>query len=84
MLHITIKDNNTNEVIYDGQVSMVILNATEKDGVRTIRHKTEDASIGDVIKCVKSVVQEAAEVKQLLSEAFIQAIDEINIDDLAE
>lgn len=84
MLHITIKDTKTNEVIYDGKVSMVIMQATEKDGVRSIRHKTEDTSICDVINCVKSVVQEAAEVKQILSEAFDQAIDEINLDDLAE
>lgn len=84
MLQVTIKDNKTNEVIYDGQVSMVIMQAAEKDGTRSIRHNTEDASIRDVINCVKAVVQEAAEVKQILSEAFVQAIDEINLDDLAE
>ena len=84
MLQITIKDTNTSEVIYDSEVSMVIMQAAEKDGIRAIRHKTDDASVGDTVRCVKSAIDEATEAKQLLLNVFEQAIDEINLDDLDE
>lgn len=74
MLQVTIKDTKTNEVIYDGEVSMVIMQAAEKDGIRAIRHTTEDASLNDVLNCVKSAVDEASEAKHLVLKAFGQAI----------
>lgn len=84
MLHITIKDTNTNEVVYDSEVSMVIMQAAEKDGIRAIRHRTEDASVGDTVGCVKSAIDEAVEAKQILLSVFEQTIDEINLDELDE
>lgn len=74
MLQVTIKDTKTNEVIYDGEVSMVIMQAAEKNGIRAIRHKTEEASLSDVMNCVKSAVEEATEAKHLLSKVLSCAI----------
>lgn len=84
MLRITIKDLDKGELIYDNDVSMVIMQAVEKDGIRAIRHKTEDASVSDTFRCVKSAVDEAAEAKQILFNVFAESIDEINLDDLDE
>ena len=36
MLQVTIKDTKTNEVIYDEQVSMIFMQAPEKNGIRSI------------------------------------------------
>lgn len=84
MLHITIQDNNTNEVIYDGDVSMIIMQGVEKNGIRSIKHRTEDAGVGDMIRCVKSAIDEAAEAKQILLNVLEQAIDRIDFDELIE
>ena len=70
MLQVTIKDIKTNEVIYDEQVSMVIMQAAEKDGTRDLRHTTEDASLSDVLGCVKTARKAASDAGDLLSKAL--------------
>ena len=74
MLQVTIKDIKTNEVIYDEQVSMVIMQAAENVGIRAIRHATEDASISDVMNCIETARKAVSDAKNLLSKAFEQAI----------
>lgn len=74
MLQVTIKDTKTNEVIYDGEVSMVIMQAAEKDGIRTIRHTTKDASLDDVLGCIITVRKAASDAGDLLSKALSCAI----------
>jgi len=66
MLHVSIKDTKTNEVIYDEEVSMLIMLATEKDSIRTIRHTTEDADITEIMCLTKALTKEAKEAKVLL------------------
>ena len=80
MLQVTIKDIKTNEVIYDEQVSMVIMQAAENDGIRAIRHTTEDASISDILSCVKSARKASDEANDVLSKAFEQAIGRTNFE----
>lgn len=81
MLHITIKDLNTNEVIYDEQVSFIVMQAAEKDGTRSIRHKTEDASVNDIMGCINAVRKEATEVLELLAKAVDEALDAVCSDE---
>lgn len=81
MLQVTIKDTKTNEVIYDGEVSMVFMQAAEKDGIRAIRHTTKDANLNDVLSCMKIAGKVAWDTKDFLSKAFEQAIDETNFDE---
>ena len=79
MLHITIKDLKTDEVIYDNQVSMVIMQASENGCmVRKIRHTTEDAVMEDVLGCVDAAVKEAAEAKSIMLHALGSAIMEVD------
>ena len=74
MLQVTIKDTKTNEVIYDGEVSMVIMQAAEEGGIRAIRYTTEDADISDILSCLKAARKASNEANDLLSKAFEQAI----------
>ena len=74
MLQVTIKDIKTNEVIYDGEVSMVLMQAAEKGGIRAIRHTTEDADLTDILSCIKAVIEEATKAKHLMSKALSFAI----------
>lgn len=74
MLQVTIKDTKTNEVIYDGEVSMVIMQAAEKDGIRAIRHVTKDASLNDVLGCIKTAGKAVSDAKDFLSKALSCAI----------
>lgn len=81
MLQITIKDAKSNEVIYDEQVSYVIMQAAEKDGIRSIRHKTEDASSKAIMGCINAVRTEATEILELLAKAVDEAIDTVCSDE---
>lgn len=74
MLQVTIKDTKTNEVIYDEQVSMVIMQAAEKDGTRDIRHTTKDASISDILSCFKAARKASDAANAVLSKALSFAI----------
>lgn len=80
MLHITIKDTKSNKVIYDGEVSMVFMQAAEKDGIIAIRHTTEDASLSDVLNCTKTAIKSALDTKDSLSKAVEKAICETNFE----
>lgn len=81
MLHVSIKDTKTNEVIYDEEVSMVFMQTAEKDGIRVIRHTTEDADITDIMSCIKALTKAASEAKGVLSQAFEQAFCLSDVDD---
>lgn len=74
MLQVTIKDTKTNEVIYDGEVSTVIMQAAEKDGIRAIRHATNDASLNDVLGCIKTAGKTMSDARDFLSKALSCAI----------
>ena len=74
MLQVTIKDINTNEVIYDGEVSMVIMQAAEKGGIRAIRHMSEDAGLSDILSCFKAARKASDEANDVLSKALRCAI----------
>lgn len=74
MLQITIKDAKTNEVIYDGEVSMVIMQAAEKGGIRVIRHTSEDAGLSDILSCLKAARKASDEANDVLSKALSFAI----------
>lgn len=80
MLHVSIKDVKTNEVIYDEEVSMLIMQASEKDGIRTIRHTTEDADIPDIMCCMKALTEAASETKNILSQVFEQVFGLTDVD----
>lgn len=80
MLQVTIKDIKTNEVIYDEQVSMVIMQAVEKDRVRSIRHMSEDASLSDVLNCIKTARNAVSDAKGSLLKAFEQATGRTNFE----
>lgn len=80
MLQVTIKDIKTNEVIYDEQVSMVIMQAAEKNGIRSIRHTSEDASLNDVLNCIETARKAVSDAKGSLSKAFEQAIGRTNFE----
>ena len=75
MLQVTIKDIKTNEVIYDEQVSMVIMQAAEKDGVRAIRHMTKDAGISDMLSCVQTAGKEVLRTRDILLKGLSQMIE---------
>lgn len=81
MLHVSIKDTKTNEVIYDEEVSMLIMLASEKDSIRTIRHMTDDADIPEIMCLTKALTKAASDAKDLLSQAFKQALSLIDVDD---
>lgn len=74
MLQVTIKDIKTNEVIYDEQVSMVIMQAAEKNGVRAIRHMTKDAGISDMLSCIQTARKEVLESRNILLKGLSQMI----------
>lgn len=78
MLHVSIKDTKTNEVIYDEEVSLLIMLASEKDFIRTIRHMTDDASALDVVCLTEALTREASNVEVIHSQAFDQALGLIN------
>lgn len=81
MLQITIKDTKSNEVIYDEQVSFIVMQAAEGDGTRSIRHKTEDASANDIMGCINAVRKEAAEILELLANTVDEALDAVCSDE---
>lgn len=81
MLQVSIKDTKTNEVIYDEEVSMIIMLASEKDSIRAIRHVTDDADIPEVMCLTKALTREATEAKNILSQAFKQALGLTDVDD---
>lgn len=81
MLHVSIKDTKTNEVIYDEEVSMLIMVASEKDSIRTIRHMTDDADISDIMCCIKALTKATSEAKNILSQTFEQALGLTDVDD---
>lgn len=76
MLQVTIKDTKTNEVIYDEQVSMVLMQAAEENGIRSIRHTSEDASLNDVLSCIKAARGEASKSSDLLLKALGEAFSD--------
>lgn len=74
MLHVSIKNTKTNEVIYDEEVSILIMLAAEKDSIRVIRDMTEDVDIPDIMCLTKALTKEANEARGLLSQAFEQTL----------
>lgn len=80
MLHVSIKDTKTNEVIYDEEVSMLIMVASEKECIRTIRHMTDDADTPDIMCCIKALTKAASESKDALSQAFERALGLTDVD----
>lgn len=80
MLHVSIKDTKTNEVIYDEEVSILIMLASEKDRIRTIRHMTDDAGVPDVVCLTEALTREASNVEVILSQVFDQALGLTNFD----
>lgn len=59
---------------------MVFMQAAEKDGIRVIRHTTEDADIADIMSCIKALTKAASEAKGVLPQAFEQALTDVDND----
>lgn len=84
MLHVTIKDTTTDEVIYDNDVSAIALQAVDREKTSRLRHTSEDAEPADVFLCTRATIQEAKEVKKIISDAIEKEVGktyfEINFD----
>ena len=76
MIHVRIEDMNTNEVIYDREVSMVIMQAAAENRIRSIRHASEGASLNDVLNCVEAARGEASKSSDLLLKALGEAFSD--------
>lgn len=74
MLQVTIKDLKTGETVYDEQVSMVVMQAKEKDGVRSLRHTSEDVDLPDVLMCIAATRKAASDFGDILPKALDEAI----------
>lgn len=59
---------------------MVIMQAAEENGIRVIRHMSEDANFDDVLNCSIAANKAALKTKNLLSKAFEQAIGRTNFE----
>ena len=85
MLHVTIKDTITNEVILDNEVCTIAVQAVGREKTVRIRHTTKDAVPMDVFLCAKALIQEASEAKKIISDALEKAVGKtyfgINFDD---
>lgn len=77
MLQITIKDTKSNEVLYDDQVSVILMQAAEKDGVRSIRYITNDSSLTDLMNCVEATKNAVTEAKTVLRKVFERTLAKI-------
>lgn len=75
MLQITIQDNNTNEVIYDREVTAIALQAVDREKVTRLKRVTEDAEPDDVILLIEAMSRTSAEVKKYLAHAVEKALD---------
>lgn len=75
MLQVTIKDNNTNEVIYDGQVSVINMHATEEDEVRSVWHISNEASLFDMLNCIEAVKKASQDLTNIVAKSINQTID---------
>lgn len=71
MLHVTIKDTKTNEVIHDLEAKVIGLQAVGENLSR-IRCAMEDAELADYLRCMKAITIEAKEVRKLFCEALAQ------------
>lgn len=74
MLHVTIKDTKTNEVIFDNEVCAIAVQAVGREKTVRIRHTTEDAEPMDAFLCARAVIQEASEAKKIFSDALEKAV----------
>lgn len=74
MLQVTIKDLKTGETVYDEQVSMVIMQTKEKDGVRSLRHVSEDIDLPGVLMCIAAARKAASDLGSILPKALDEAI----------
>ena len=70
MLHVTIKDTKTNEVVYDNQVTMSIMQAAEKDRVIALSRISNDASLNDIFSCLKVLNEATDNANEMLSGAL--------------
>lgn len=80
MLHVTIKDTKTNEVIFDNDVSAVAMQAVDRENTSRIRHTSEDADPFDVFLCTRALIQEAEEAKEICSGALKSVLEKSNFD----
>lgn len=74
MLQVTIKDIKTNEVIYDEQVCMIIMQAIEEKGVRSLRQTSEEADLSDVVACFEAVRQASVDANNVLLKSLNYAM----------
>ena len=72
MLHVTIKDTKTNEVIHDLEAKVIGLQAVGENLSR-IRCAMEGAELVDYLRCMKAIAIEAKEVRELFCEALAQS-----------
>lgn len=78
MLHVTIKDTETNEVVYDCQeVSAIAMQAVDREKITALRHTAEGGDPKDTLLCMKVLLKEASEAKNLISEALAQVVDKL-------
>ena len=75
MLHVTIKDTKTNEVIFDNEVSTVAMQAVGREKTSRIRYMTEDAEPFEVFLCTRALIQEAEETKKICSDALTLVLE---------
>ena len=64
MLQVTIKDDKTNEVIFDKEVFAIAVQAVDRKNTSRLRHASEDAKPFDVVLCARAVIQEAEDAKK--------------------
>lgn len=81
MLHVTIKDTEKNEVIFDREVKVIALQAVDESKTSRIRFAIEDVELTDLLLCARTIIKEATEAKKLLSEAITQAVSEADLDE---
>ena len=80
MLQVSIKDTNTNEVIYDNEVSAIIMQAVENDDIRSIQNFTADASVTDIIRCIEATKKAVSAASRSLTKAIDAAIEHVLLD----
>ena len=81
MLHVTIKNTETNEIIYDREVSVIAMQVVDGESGASIRHMAGDADLKDLLACIKIMQKAAIEGRKLLSETLTEVLGKVNLDD---
>ena len=84
MLQVTIKDTKTNEVIFDDEVSTVVMQAVGREKTSRIKHTSEDAEPFEVFLCTRALIQEAEEAKKICSGTLTSVLEKIIFDNDAK